>query len=233
MDLFEDIGKSLKGYVVPKVFCKEIGLVRKREADLAICKTDKRVQKPDDILLIIEVKMSVVWNWQYAKINSTRFELNCIGDYKTHQGSPGLLRSDTMLKAMGKSIDIRVSGLASSKIPIVIIGNTPVMKIYYPTVDHLKRTGIIQGFWSINPSPLDQNSHAENIKQTPLKGFYRFDHYSELKANTLKLLTEDREFFASMQNKTRLGHVIEIANREDSYEKKAEKFLELIRRGDE
>jgi len=40
---------------------------------------------------------------------------------------------------------------------------------------------------------------------------------------------EEREFFSSMQTKTELGRIIEIANRESSYEKKAEKFLTLIR----
>jgi len=36
-----------------------------------------------------------------------------------------------------------------------------------------------------------------------------------------------------MQSKTRLGQIIEMANKEASYERKAEKFLEFIRRSDE
>ncbi len=63
--------------------------------------------------------MSIVWNWEYNPLTG---EIMCIGDYTTHQGNPGLLRSDTMLKAIGKSINIRVSGLEASKIPIIVIG---------------------------------------------------------------------------------------------------------------
>lgn len=35
---------------------------------------------------------------------------------------------------------------------------------YYSKVDHLKVAGIIQGFWSVNPKPLDND--GENIKKT-------------------------------------------------------------------
>ncbi|MFH1408022.1 MAG: hypothetical protein ABIJ36_00520 [Patescibacteria group bacterium] len=174
--------------------------------------------------MIIEVKMSVVRNWEFTP---TTRGLTCIGDYKTHQGNPGFLRSDTMLKAIGKSINIRVSNFSASKIPIVIIGNTPITKSYYEKVDHLKKNGIIQSFWSINPNPLDNN--GENIKSTPYEGFYRFDNYEELKQNTLNLLKEEREFFSSMQTRERLGEFIGIAARENTYEAKALKFLELLR----
>jgi hypothetical protein len=44
------------------------------------------------------------------------------------------------------------------------------------------------------------------------------------------LLREEREFFSSMQTKDGLGKIIELANKETTYEKKAEKFLELIRK---
>jgi hypothetical protein len=36
-------------------------------------------------------------------------------------------------------------------------------------------------------------------------------------------------FFSSMKSKKELGKIIEIANREPNFEKKAEKFLSLIR----
>lgn len=193
-------------------------------ADVAICKTKEVIQKSQNILMIIEVKMSVVWNWEFIQKDK---DLLCIGDYKTHQGNPGLLRSDTMLKAIGKSINIRVSSFSASRIPIIIIGNTPITKNYYEKVDHLKRNGIIQGFCSINPEPLDNN--GENIKSTPYKGFYRFDGYEDLKQNALNLLKEEREFFSSMQTRKRLGRLIEIANKETIYEAKALKFLELLR----
>lgn len=90
-------------------------------ADVAICRTEDKVQVPENVLLIIEVKMSIVWNWEY---NPLIGESKCIGDYTTHQGNPGLLRSDTMLKAIGKSINVRIASFKSAKIPIIILGNT-------------------------------------------------------------------------------------------------------------
>lgn len=225
-DLFSEIAKTVGGYAVQGVIVEEIGLPKKSSADVAICKTKEVVQKPQDILMILEVKMSVVWNWEFILKGKEKFDLRCIGDYRTHQGNPGLLRSDTMLKAIGKSINIRVSSYAASKIPIIIIGNTPITQSYKEKVDHLKKNGIIQGFWSVNPKPLDNN--GENIKTTPHKGFCRFDKYDELKQSALGLLSEDREFFSSMQTKKRLGEIIEIANREPTYEAKAQRFLKLL-----
>lgn len=227
-DLFSEIAKLVGGYSVQGVISDAIGLTNQSPADVAICRTKEIIQKPENILMIIEVKMSVVWNWEFIP---TTKDLICIGDYRTHQGNPGLLRSDTMLKAIGKSINIRVSSFAASKIPIIIIGNTPITKNYYEKVDHLKRNGIIQGFWSINPKPLDNN--GENIKTTPYKGFYRFDEYKELEQNALNLLKEEREFFSSMQTRNRLGEIIEIANKETTYEAKAQKFLEFLRQSKE
>jgi hypothetical protein len=225
-NLFDEIAKKINGYSVQGVICEEIGLTNQSPADVAICKTKDIIQKPENILMLIEVKMSIVWNWELMQKGSNT-QLICVGDYRTHQGNPGLLRSDTMLKAIGKSINIRVSSFAASRIPIVIVGNTPITKSYYEKVDHLKRNGIIQGFWSINPKPLDNN--GENIKSTAHSGFIRLDSYEELVSEALNLLKEEKEFFSSMQNKRRLGEIIEIANKENTYEKKAQKFLELIR----
>lgn len=226
-DLFNEISKAVDSYSVQGIICEEIGLTRQSPGDVAICKTKEIVQKPENILMIIEVKMSVVWNWELVSKSEKDFDLISIGDYKSHQGNPGLLRSDTMLKAIGKSINIRVSGFSASKIPIVVLGNTPITNSYHEKVDHLKKNGIIQGFWSINPKPL--NSDGENIKNTPFNGFYRFDDYEELKQNSLNLLREEREFFSSMQTKKQLGEIIEIANKESAYEDKALRFLKLLR----
>lgn len=225
-DLLEDFAQG-KGYsVVQGAICDEIGLPKRSSADLAICKTKALNQRAEDILLIFEVKMSVVWNWE-LKITNDKEGLVCLGDYRTHQGNPGLLRSDSMLKAIGKSIGIRVSDIRASKIPIIVLGNTPITNAYYEKVDHLKTSGIIQGFWSMNPKPLDED--AGSIKSTKGLGFYRFDTYEEFIGKLEELLTEDREFFSSMKTKTELGRIIEIANREETYEQKAEKFLVLIR----
>ena len=222
-ELLEPIAEEFGLYAVHNVVCEEIGLGKMSPADVALSRSKSRNQKPEDISLIVEVKMSVVWNWEY--VPDTK-ELKCIGDYSTHQGNPGLLRSDSMLKAIGKSINIRVSGFESSGIPIIIMGNTPITESYHSKVDHLKKAGIIQGFYSVNPNPIDG---PQNIKSTPEGGFLRIDDFSELEREMKGLLSEDREFFSSMLTRTDLGKLIEIAAREESYEKKAEKFLELLR----
>lgn len=134
-----------------------------------------------------------------------------------------------MLKATGKGINIRTSSLKASRVPIIVLGNTPIRKSYYPRVDFLKLAGVIQGFWSINPQPLEPQDDKVNIKKTPGSGYYRIDNYQELWAMLDDLLGGEREFFSSMRTKDELGRFIEIANKEATFEKKAEKFLSLIR----
>ena len=226
VDLLQDFSSKHNWFSVQGVVCDEIGLTQQSSADVAICKTKDIIQKSENILMIFEVKMSVVWNWELRQ-NDNKEELICLGDYKSHQGNPGLLRSDSMLKAIGKSINIRVSDFAASRIPIVILGNTPITFSYYNKVDFLKNAGIIQGFWSVNSLPLDNN--GENIKRTNKDGFIRIDSYSELEDSLEKLITEPKEFFSSMKSKKELGKIIDIASKESDIEKKAEKFLELIR----
>jgi len=222
VDLLQEFARSKGLYAVQSAICNEIGLSPQSPADVVLCKTRQREQTAKDIAAIFEVKMSVVWNWE-LKDN----KLICLGDFKTHKGNPGLLRSDSMLKAIGKSINIRVSSYSASKIPIIILGNTPITQSYISKVDHLFHAGIIQGFWSVNPNPLDNK--VDNLKQTPDNGFLRMDSYDELEQNLECLLSEKREFFSSMKSKNELGKIIEIANREPDFEAKAEKFLSLIR----
>ena len=224
-ELLTPIAKEFDAYAIHRVVCEEIGIGERSPVDVAIVKSSHRIQKPENILLIVEVKMSIVWNWEFYPETG---EIKCIGDYTTHQGNPGLLRSDTMLKAIGKSINIRVSGFKSSKIPIVIIGNTPITETYYRKVDFLKKAGIIQGFYSVNPNPLDEPS-KDNIKGTPERGFLRIDEINEFYDNLRNIIKEDKEFFSSMLSKKELGRLIEIASKEPTYEKKAEKFLRLLR----
>lgn len=224
-DLIQKVinGKGL--FAVQGAICEEIALSNMSPADVVISKKKTINQSPEDILAIIEVKMSIVWNWEFKK-DKSGVNLTCIGDYKTHQGNPGLLRSDSMLKAIGKSINIRVSSFKASKIPIIVMGNTPITNSYYPKVDHLKVAGIVQGFWSVNPHPLDNN--GENIKKTDKQGYYRFDNFEELRNSIEHLISEERNFFSSMKSRKELGQIIELANKEETYEKKGEVFLKLI-----
>lgn len=221
-DLIQEVVKDKGLFAVQGAICEEIALTNMSPADVVISRNKNINQRAEDILAIIEVKMSIVWNWELQGGKT----FSCIGDYKTHQGNPGLLRSDSMLKGIGKSINIRVSSFKANTIPIIVMGNTPITNSYYPKVDHLKVAGIIQGFWSVNPKPLDEN--GENIKKTDKQGFYRFDDFEELKKAFNVLLSEERNFFSSMKNKNELGKIIETANREGTYEKKAEVFLKLI-----
>lgn len=221
-DLIQEVVKDKGLFAVQGAICDEIALTNMSPADVVISRNKNINQQVEDILAIIEVKMSIVWNWELQGGKT----LSCIGDYKTHQGNPGLLRSDSMLKGIGKSINIRVSSLQAATIPIIVMGNTPITNSYYPKVDHLKVAGIIQGFWSVNPKPLDDN--GENIKKTDKQGFYKFDDFEELRKAFNVLLSEERNFFSSMKSKKELGEIIEIANREGTYEKKAAVFLKLI-----
>ena len=170
--------------------------------------------------MIFEVKMSVVWNWEFQNN-----QLRCAGNYKTHKGNPGLLRSDSMLKAIGKAVTIKTSGYKASTIPIVVLGNTPITNHYFKKVDNLKTSGIVQGFWSLNPNPLDGEN---SIKTTKKEGFIRFDSYESLRDSLAELLSTELNFFSSMESKETLGRFIEIAERESTYEQKAEKFLKLL-----
>jgi hypothetical protein len=224
-ELLTPLARKFNAYAVHNVVCEDIGLSERSPADVAIVKTNQQHQSPQNILLIVEVKMSIVWNWEY---DPNTAELKCIGDYSTHQGNPSLLRSDTMLKAIGKSINVRVSGFNSTNIPIVVIGNTPITKNYYQKVDFLKKAGIVQGFFSVNPKPLDKDDKV-NIKSTPGKGFIRIDSTDELYETLEKLIKENKEFFSAMISKSSLGKIIEKANQASTYEEKAEMFLKLLR----
>lgn len=149
-NLLEPMAQKLGLFAVNGVVCDELGLTNKSSADVAFCAKDSLIQNAHDIKLIFEVKMSIISNYRYTKNNN---QIDFVGDYKNHKGNPSLLRSDSMLKAIGKSINIRVSGLASTKIPIIILGNSPITTNYKSKVDFLKTSGVIQGFWSLNPNP--------------------------------------------------------------------------------
>lgn len=218
--LFEPIAKKLGLYAVNSVICEEIGLSRQSSADLAFCTTNTTIQKPENIKLLFEIKMSVVSNYRFTHPDKVEY----IGDYKQHKGNPALLRSDSMLKAIGKSINIRVSGVASAKIPIIILGNSPITNSYIKKVDFLKTSGVIQGFWSLNPQP----TTSDFIKETPRKGFRTIQSTDELYNLCKNLIETELSYFSSMIPKLKLGEIIRIANQETTDIAKAEKFLTLI-----
>lgn len=217
--LFESIAKELGLYAVNGVVCDELGLSKQSSADLAFCTTNEVSQSSENIKLLFEIKMSIVSNYQY--INN---KINLIGDYKQHKGNPSLLRSDSMLKAIGKAINIRVSGISSTKIPIIVLGNSPITDTYCKKVDFLKKSGVVQGFWSLNPCPTSQNY----IEQSIGLGFQTISDFQQLSNNCKELVSNEMNYFSSMLSKAKLGEIIRISSREKTDEAKAERFLTLI-----
>ena len=222
LDLIKSLITDDRLYAVQSVQSPEIGLTRYSPADIAITTKNSNILKPSEIEMIFEVKMSLLWNWELNKHTETLIEK---GDYTTHTGNPSLLRSDSMLKAIGKCVNIRISNKYSTKIPLVVIGNSPISKSYQNKVDKLKKSGIIQGFWSITPKPLNNN---KTLKKTPNKGFIRFDDISEFKEAIDKLLYKDLNFFSGMTTPDNLGKIIELSDEEKTYEDKGIKFLKLL-----
>ena len=220
-DIFSPIARNLGLYAVNSVACEEIGLPKRSSADLAFCTKNSTNQRPENIKLVFEIKMSIVSNYKYTRPDNISF----IGDYKSHKGNPALLRSDSMLKAIGKSINIRVSGIESTKIPIIILGNSPITDSYIHKVDFLKTAGVIQGFWSLNPTP----TSTEHVRSTPINGFQTVENINLLSKLINELLNQEMNYFSSMISKPKLGEIIRIANEENTAEAKAEKFLQLIK----
>lgn len=219
--LFEPIAKKLGLYAVNGVICDELGLSKQTSADLAFCTTNETKQKAENIKLLFEIKMSVVSNYMLKDSEV----IECIGDFKEHKGQPSLMRSDTMLKAIGKAINIRVSGVSSAKIPIVILGNSPISDSYVKKVDFLKTSGVVQGFLSLNPTP----TTTEFQRFSPKKGFQTMYSEEQLFDFCEEMVSSDINYFSSMLSKAKLGELITIANNENTDIAKAEKFLTLIR----
>ena len=55
------------------------------------------------------------------------------------------------------------------------------------------------------------------------------DNTEELYMALTKLFKQDLNFFSGMENPQKLGQLIEIANREITYENKGLKFLNLLK----
>ncbi len=172
--------------------------------------------------MIFEIKMSIISNHEFDK--NTKI-VNRIGDWTTHKGNPSLLRSDSMLKAIGKLISIRVTNPGTRNIPLVVLGNSPITKHYEKKVDSLKKLGVIQGFLSLNPSLLYKKGV---IKNTPKKGFQTIENKKALEKLFGKLISPQAVYFSAMTLKSKLGQMISQSNMEKSMAEKAEKFLNLI-----
>ena len=184
-DLLKHITHDEDLHVIQQAQIPSIGITHKSPADIVIATADKKVLMADEVKLIFEVKMSLVWNWQYDDFTGNVKE---IGDYRTHQGRPSFTRSDSILKAIGKGIDIRVSNVKASKIPLIILGNAPLSNGFCKKADYLKTSGIIQGFWSLNPFPLN---HGNTRKRSHKNGFVRMDNVDELNMSLNQLFKQE------------------------------------------
>lgn len=107
----------------------------------------------------------------------------------------------------------------------MVLGNSPITDSYVKKVDFLKTSGVIQGFWSLNPNP----TNTDYIKETPNLGFQTILNQEQLFNNCKELVTNDMNYFSSMISKMKLGEIIRIASKETTDIAKAEKFLTLIR----
>jgi len=244
---FKELFKDRNLSVIKHLVCEELGLGSESPADIAIIrsdKVDKNKMNSEDILLIFEVKMSIVWNWSYS---SKTNELECKGDFTEHQGNPSLLRSDSMLKAIGKSLSIRLKTAEKSPIPIIVLGNTPITEHYAEMVDKFKEKGIIQGFYSLNPSVVkglqsaNDVAHSKGRKEgyiikTEHERFLTVESYEDFKNRVLTLMKDFVEnksvFLSCLIDKVVLGRIIEKASKEENYEKMAEVFVELLQDGE-
>ncbi|MBE6500244.1 MAG: hypothetical protein E7Z80_06865 [Methanobrevibacter thaueri] len=223
-DLLTQILKNQNLHIIQQAQIPAIGITHKSPADIVIATKNRKILTPEEVKIIFEVKMSLVWNWEY---DTNTKQIKEIGDYRTHQGKPSFTRSDSILKAIGKCIDIRVSNQKASKIPLIVLGNAPLSNGFCKKADYLKKAGIIQGFWSLNPFPLN---HGNTRKKSTKNGFIRMNNVAELNTTLNQLFKQELNFFSGMENPKKLGQIIEIANQEKTYENKGIKFIKLLKR---
>jgi hypothetical protein len=94
-------------------------------------------------------------------------------------------------------------------------------------VDYLQQSGVVQGIWSLNPTPTEK----EFIKSSKLGAFQTIDSTDQLRQLIDDLINRDLWYFSSMLSKEELGKIIQLAHKEKDNVSKAEKFLALLRRG--
>ena len=219
----EDILINLVGdfEVVKNAEIPSIGISAKNQADLVISTSNSKVLSPKDVKAIFILKLSVVWNWKY---NISSGSVEEIGDYRTHLGKPSFTSSANILNAVDSCFKIRFSSKKAADIPLIVIGNTPMSNGFCRRADYLKSFGVIQGFWSLNPFPLQKPTR----KTSKNRGFYRFDNSDELKNSLNQLLNTDLKFISAMKSKKELSEIIDLVNLENTGENKLSKFISLI-----
>lgn len=216
--LLEPLARKLNLFAINGVICDELGLNKSSKADLAFCTRNEIYQRAEDIKLVFEIKMSIVNNYEF-----TNDELQFVGDYKTHKALPSLTRSDSMLKAIGKATNIRLSCESARNIPIIVLGNTHISKHYLNKVDKLGQYGILQKIISLNPN-LDSNKHSKlGYFDTPMNKDRLYEIIEEI-------LRQDFYYFSAMMSKKKLGQIIKKYSHLDDETQIAQSFLNELER---
>ncbi len=215
-----DLASEMGLFAVNGVVCPEIELKSNSPADLVLCTRNATKLAPEEIKMIFEIKMGVVNNY-ICKSDKCDFEY--FGDYKTHCGNPSLLRSDSMLKAIGKALNIRLCE-RSRTIPIVVLGNSPISDNYINKVDNLKNSGVIQAFLSLYPNPTTQ----DHVISSPQNGFCTPQTKEEFELILKNLLREKLNYFSSMKSSEEIGKIIALATQKQTDEQRGEEFLKLL-----
>jgi len=220
------IVKDLGLVVVRNKDIPAFGLTGNRAPDLAICyKEVEDVILPENLVAIVEVKMSIVWNWEWDPLSRS---VNCIGDFRTHKGRPSVLRSDNVLKALGKAVEVRGNGYEGL---FIVLCNSPISNESLNQIDGWKQTGIVQGFFSVNPRPLNgQANEKDNPKGTPKGGFLRWDSPEEAKETLQGLVANKGLYFSGFLSMETLGRLIEYASRGKNFVEKARLFISELKR---
>lgn len=219
-NLLDEVAKQNNLYAVNGVICDELGINKQSSADLAFCTTEKIEQNTDNIKVIFEIKMSIVNNYKYELIDN-KPTISYYGDYKSHKGMPSLRRSDSVLKAIGKAINIRVSSEKANNIPIIILGNTNISENYLNKIDHLGKYGIIQKMISLNPNISENNCSKDKFFITP-------NNENELFSIINDILKMDLHYFSTMIDIKQLGKIIKDSAAYDNNEEIVQYFLNTI-----
>ncbi|MBS4235931.1 hypothetical protein [Campylobacter vulpis] len=215
--LLAPMARKFNLYAVNGVVCEELGLIKSSRADLAFCTTNEINQQAKNIKLVFEIKMSIVNNYQLND-NNVIF----IGDYKTHKAHPSLTRSDSVLKAIGKAINIRVSSESARSVPIVILGNTHISNNYLNKIDHLGQYGVLQKIISLN-------SAIDSIKNSPLEYFETPQNINALEKILEYILKQNFYYFSAMLDKKKLGEIIQKSANFENEIQIAEYFLKKLK----
>lgn len=217
------IDKYYKGtlFVERGVQCDELSLTDGSGADLAIVKRQGQATlNAEDIVVVMEVKMSLVWNWKLGEDKPS-------SDFYQHNGRPSLSRTDSLLKAIGKGAIFR-STEKSRRIPYLVIGNCPPPEGYYAKIDGAVRSGLVQKFISLTPKPVLSGPPMRNPKETSGGGFLRIDSMDELATFLKSVIDGKGVYLGRMVDRKELGEKLKALDSNGPSEEVADRFIEAL-----